>query len=250
MKFFRLLVSVTLPCVFVFMIVLFLASAAQSASLPVSVTSQETSAPQTGALTTSAPTLPKAVSPLNSDTDLPAFRVQVMNGNAGAVVGVYAPQTFALKVLQQPAGHPEFVDREDNVLTEFSLARPYGVTGLLAHNYLSGKKFYDLKTHQDIVLIYGDGRLEHYRISKVESYQALDPSNPYSDFVDMADTAHTILSSGDLFHRVYTARNQVVFQTCIAAGDESSWGRMFVTATLAEPLTLDVPAVGANISLN
>jgi hypothetical protein len=39
------------------------------------------------------------------------------------------------------------------------------------------------------------------------------------------------LSSTDLFNQMYTGGNKVVFQTCIYANGNWSWGRLFVTAT-------------------
>lgn len=178
------------------------------------------------------------------------FAASLINGQAGEAVGVYVPGLFALPIRQQPDGHPEYVDRDDNILTEFSLPRKYGVTGLLAHNYLSGSRFFQLKSGQDVVLVYGDGRLEHYRVNRIEAFQALKPNSPFSEFVDLSDPHHSLLSSANLFNRVYTTSQQLVFQTCIEAGDEPSWGRIFIIASLAEPLKLGVPESGLSTSLN
>lgn len=174
----------------------------------------------------------------NGYTGLKDFTAMVYNGLADEVVGVYAPGLFALPVRQQPAGQPDFVDRDNNVLTEFSLPKKFGSTGLLAHNYLSGSRFFQLKPDQDVVLIYGNGRLEYYRISGSVSYQALKPNSPFSDFVDAANPNSGALTSADLFNRVYTTRHQLVFQTCIESDDEPSWGRLFI---LASPIQLSVP---------
>jgi hypothetical protein len=176
-------------------------------------------------------------------TSLYDFTDSVYNGQSGQVVGVYAPGLFALPVRQQPDGQPDFVDRENNILTEFSLPKKYGSTGLLAHNYLSGSRFSRLKENQDVVLIYGDGKQEHYRISKTVSYQALKPNSPFSDFVDNSNPNEGKLTSADLFNRVYTTRHQLVFQTCIEANGEPSWGRVFIIASLIEPLHLNIPSL-------
>jgi len=176
-------------------------------------------------------------------TDLEGFTASLYNGQANQIVGVFARGLFALPVRQQPAGEPDFVDRENNILTEFSLPRKYGSTGLLAHNFLSGSRFFQLKKNQDVVLIYGDGRQEHYRITQAVSFQALKPTSPFSDFVDISNPGSGTLSSADLFNRVYTTRNQLVFQTCIEANGEPSWGRMFFIASPVEPIQLNVPAL-------
>jgi hypothetical protein len=174
----------------------------------------------------------------------------LLNGQAGEVVGVIAPGLFMLPVHQQPAGQPEYVDRENNVLTEFSLPKKYGSTGLLAHNYLSGNLFYSIRDKQDIYLVFGDGRMEHYRVNRIASFQALKPNSPFSDFVDLSNPDGGKMTSADLFNQVYTTQHQLVFQTCIDAYGEPSWGRLFITAALVEPLNLGVPAVKANTSPN
>lgn len=174
----------------------------------------------------------------NGYTGLNDFSVMVYNGLADEVVGVYAPGLFALPVRQQPAGQPDYVDRENNILTEFSLPKKYGSTGLLAHNYLSGSRFLQLKPDNDVVLVYGDGRLEYYRITGSVSFQALKPNSPFSDFVDASNPNSGTLTSADLFNRIYTTRHQLVFQTCIEEEGEPSWGRLFI---LASPIQFSVP---------
>ncbi len=173
---------------------------------------------------------------------LEGFIASVANGQGGQVVGVYVPGLFAMPVVQQPSGQPEYVDRDSDILTEFSLPKKYGSTGLLAHNYLGGSYFALLKANQDVLLVYGDGHMEQYRVSHIDSFQALKPNSPFSNFVDIADPSHTILTSGELFSRMYTSQ-QLVFQTCIEAFGEPSWGRLFITASLVKPLNLGVPSI-------
>lgn len=161
---------------------------------------------------------------------LSTFTSRVANQVSNQVVGVYVPGLFALPVVQQPAGQGAYVSTENDTVTQFSLANKYNVIGLLAHNYLSGEEFFKLKPNQYVILVFGDGSMEYYRISSTQSYQALTPNSPFSDFVDLSDPAETRLSSTDLFRRVYTNAGQVVFQTCIKAFGDPSWGRLFVTA--------------------
>ncbi len=217
--------------------------------LPVSVTSLGSAA-----AVVDAPVPVKLPQDFSTNRDSAAvvrsFITPLLNGQADEVVGVIAPGQFSLPVRQQPAGQPEYVDRENNILTEFSLPRKYGSTGLLAHNYLSGNLFFKIKENQDILLVYGDGRLEHYRVSRIASFQALKPNSPFSDFVDLSSTDGSRLTSADLFNRIYTTEHQLVLQTCIDAYGEPSWGRLFITASLVEPLNLSVPQVKANTSAN
>lgn len=181
---------------------------------------------------------------------LTEFAARLVNGSANDVVGVYVPGVMALPVAQQPNGQPDFVARENNLITQFSLPRRYGSTGLLAHNYLSGSRFAWLKESNDVVLVYGDGRLEHYRVSAIRSFQALKPNSPFSNFIDLADPSQKVMTSGELFNAVYTDAGSLVFQTCIDYAGEPSWGRLFVIAAPAEPLQLAVPAVAARPSSN
>ncbi len=153
------------------------------------------------------------------------------NGQAWQVVGVYVEDVLQLRVVQQPSSDPAYVSTIQNAATYFALVNQVtGNTGLLAHNYLAGAYFFNLQPGQVVILIYGDGRTEEYEVSGMQEYQALNPTSPTSNFVNL-DSGET-LSSTDLFYRVYGGGARTTFQTCIAQGNESSWGRLFVIAPL------------------
>ena len=176
-------------------------------------------------------TLPPSGVPLTAGLpDLAAFAASVTNGQAKQLVGVYAPQLFALPVVQQPAGDNQFVSPVDKTVTQYSLPAQYGVVALLAHNTLSGMDFFGLKTGQEVVLIYGDGRQARYKITGSQRYQVLSPTDPRSDFVDLNGPGSQVMNYQQLFDRVYTHPNQLVFQTCFEANGNLSWGRVFYTA--------------------
>ena len=168
------------------------------------------------------------------------FAAPLLNGQSGMVVGVYATDVFALPVNQQPANQPDYVSHEQNAITQFGLPKKFGSTGLLAHNYLSGSRFTRLKNKQDVILIYGDGQIEHYIVSYSESFRALKPESPFSTFINNSDPQNQVLTSAELFNQVYTTRHQLVFQTCIEEEGNPSWGRLFVIATLAEPIQINI----------
>jgi hypothetical protein len=149
------------------------------------------------------------------------------------IAGVYVPGVLSVPVLQQPPGYPNFVSTEDNSVTQFGLANKYGAVGLLAHNYLSGQKFLDFRLGDEVVLVYGDGRQSRYKINRIERYQALSSTDAYSTFVDANDLDGRRLTSTDVFHRIYASPNRLVFQTCLEANGDPSWGRLFV---IAEPV--------------
>jgi hypothetical protein len=169
----------------------------------------------------------------NGLPELSAFTASLENKAADLVAGVYVPGLFALPVLEQPMGEENYVTNVDGAVTRYRSPARFGTTALLAHNYLSGKAFFSLKPDQEILLIYGDQRTARYRVSSIQHYQALSPNDPYSNFVDLSDPQATLLTFQQVFDRVYTTPGQLVFQTCLEANGDLSWGRIFV---LAQPV--------------
>lgn len=166
-----------------------------------------------------------------SDVTLPSFGdfLQVVqNGQTGALRGVYISSVLALPVVQQPAGNPGYVSNRDGEVTQFSMAAQYGNVGLLAHNTLSGKSFSRLAVGQEVRLVYGDGKVEHFMVTEVLRFQALQPTSPWSTFRDL--TTDETMTANQLFQRVYAGDHHVTFQTCIEADGNLSWGRLFIVA--------------------
>jgi hypothetical protein len=156
------------------------------------------------------------------------FNESVQNGQADVLRGVYVSDLLALPVVQQPENSPYYVSRRDHEITQFSIASQYGNTGLLAHNHLSGRLFSQIMIGQEIRLVYGDGRVEHYIVAQLLHFQALQPESITSSFRNL-DRNET-LTSAQMFNRAYVGEDRLVFQTCIAANGEPSWGRLFVIA--------------------
>ncbi len=189
----------------------------------------------------------KQPAPASLGEALPNFKTFVKaatSGHPDLVAAVYVPGVMALRVLQQPTGNPAFVSSEAETATQFGLATQYKTIGLLAHNNLAGSQFSNLQLGQTIYLILGDGSVRYYRVTHIHRYQALSPTSPYSNFVDLDNPGQQI-SSTDLFTRIFIpatttstttgGTSQLVFQTCIAANGNSSWGRLFVTAEPISP---------------
>lgn len=164
----------------------------------------------------------------NALPDIQSFIVSVTNGQSGVPTGVYVPGVLALKIIQQPEDNAAFVSKLPDTLTQFRMASSYLTVGLLAHNFLAGSQFFNLQLNQQIILVLGDGSQEYYKIDDIQSYQALSPTNPYSNFI--SPDGQKNLSSEEVFRQVYAKGNQLVFQTCIQKGNEDSWGRLFVIA--------------------
>jgi hypothetical protein len=156
------------------------------------------------------------------------FTQRIKNGEANQLVGVYVKDVLAARIIQQPAGSPEFVSPRGSIVTQFSNARQFSSTGLLAHNYLAGATFHSLHKGQLVQLIYGDGHLAEFVVNDALQYQAVNPKSPTSDFIDLSNGER--LTAAKLFQIAYNHPGSVIFQTCINAEGNKSWGRLFVIA--------------------
>lgn len=156
------------------------------------------------------------------------FSRSVQNGDATVLRGVYVPDVLALPVVQQPVDHPYFVSNHSGEATQFGMAAQYGNIGLLAHNTLSGRDFSRLSIGQQVRLVYGDGRVEDFVVANILRFRASKPESTSSFFRNL-DRNET-LSAGEMFNRAYVGERRLVFQTCIEANGNSSWGRLFIIA--------------------
>ncbi len=156
------------------------------------------------------------------------FSRSVQNGDANVPRGVYVPDVLALPVVQQPVDRPYFVSNRTGEATQFGMASQYGNIGLLAHNTLSGRDFSRLSIGQQVRLVYGDGRVEDFVVVNILRFRASNPESVSSSFRNL-DRNET-LSAGEMFQRAYVGERRLVFQTCIAANGNASWGRLFIVA--------------------
>lgn len=182
------------------------------------------------------PDRPAAAAPAADPKAIPnlaKFLPTVITGNRKVVVGVYADGLFALPVVQQTCRM--CISRVDNTVTQFAWAAKYGVTGLIAHNYLSGQLFYALEPGQRIELIYGDGRIEYYWITWVRRYRNTMPGSTATGFVSL--TSGKGYSVEAMFRKVYMGSEHITFQTCIARDGSLSWGTFFAVA-VRDPIPL------------
>lgn len=159
---------------------------------------------------------------------LAEFADRLVNGQAGLVVGVYVPGVLEMQVEQQPEAQELYVSGERDVATQFDRAALNGVIGLLAHNTSSGILFYQMEAGADVFIVYGDGRLERYRVETISEFQKLQTFDPMSDFIDQSSGA--LLSSTEVFSRFYSGDRRVTFQTCLERNGDPSWGLRFIEA--------------------
>ena len=162
-------------------------------------------------------------------SELRNFIKEVYTGQESTITGIFVNEGFSMDVIQQPNNSPGYIAPYEDTLTEFSIARDYGTIGLLAHNYLAGDLFFQLKEGQVVYLVFGGGAVQTYTIVDILSYQALQPNSPYSNFVNM-ENAEDYLSAADLFYKVYGQEDALVLQTCIENQGIESWGRLFIIA--------------------
>ncbi len=168
-----------------------------------------------------------AANPLPS---LDEFVTSLASAGAQGLQGIYVPATFAYHVVPQPDGNYGYVSAAPDTVTQFGLAGD-GVVGLLGHVDLAGKRFPDLRPGEEVDLIWADRSVRRFSIASTGRYQAVDPQDPSSDFIDL-DTGAQI-SAADLFAAYYTGGEHVTLQTCIEQNGDPSWGRLFV---VAEPM--------------
>lgn len=160
------------------------------------------------------------------------FISEMKNGNANQVVGIWVENVMALEVVYQPAGNSSFVSTVDDVVTYFLYPwEKAGNHGLLAHNYLAGRYFFDVGYGDIITLVFGDGYYQDFEVTQIKEYQALQPNSPYSNFIDLETGEQKNVNT--VFMEVYMGDFHTTLQTCIANGGEGEWGRQF---TLAPPL--------------
>lgn len=163
---------------------------------------------------------------------LTTFIQSVTNGQSEVIVGLYAEDVLALHVVQQPVGEAGFVSYDAGTATLFQSALPFGVTGLLAHNFLSGKSFFSLQTGQEVDIIYGDGSLKAYRIDMISDFQRVAELDLRSDFQDIHSGDR--ITSSEVFNRFYTGPPHLTLQTCLEKNGDLNWGVRFI---VAQPIT-------------
>ena len=146
---------------------------------------------------------------------------------------VSAPGIFSFPILQQPEDEAAYVSRRIGQLTQFRLASQNGVTGLLAHNYLSGKEFYRLEIGQEIRVMYSDQHEGRYQVASIHHFQKVQPSKLYSDYLDLETRQR--MSSTQVFERFYSRGPQVTFQTCLENEGRLDWGILLVIASPVDP---------------
>lgn len=162
----------------------------------------------------------------NKPLQYQAFAAQILDGQKGTVKGIYVQDVLALPVLPQPSAQPNFVHEQPQIATQYYYASAFGSLGIIAHNHLAGKYFFDLEIGQIVQVVYGDGLVERYLLQEIHYYRAINPHKDATDFIDLQ--THEFASASSVFSAMYGKSGRLVLQTCIAQPGENSWGRLFL----------------------
>lgn len=166
-----------------------------------------------------------------AEAGLPSLDLFIQNiaeGGSSQIHGVYVPNVLALEVGQQPANQAGYVGNQLGMVTQFRMAQRNGITGFLAHNYLSGEEFYGLWPGMPVYVVYGDGSVQNYVVTSRSPFQKLSPGNPRSKYIDLK--TGEVRTTLQVFNQFYTGDHHLIFQTCLEAEGLSNWGLFFVTA--------------------
>lgn len=142
--------------------------------------------------------------------------------------GIFVPGLMAFEIVTQPPGQYTYVSDRARVVTQFQSALNYGVTGLLAHDYLAGRRFAHLRLGQDIHLRDRSGASTRYRVAEIARFRRLQPRNPASDLVSLPGGAR--LTCEQVFDRFYTGPHRLTLQTCLSLFGLLTYGLIFITA--------------------
>ena len=156
------------------------------------------------------------------------------NPSSSSFSGIYVENLLADRIVQQPIGNPGYVSDEEDTVTQFDMASQFSTIGILAHNTHAGAAFFDLQTSDLIYLVTSTGEVQAFRVVEKQKYQAINPTDPYSEFSDLNDPS-SLVSAQTLFLRTYGRGGVLILQTCIENSGDPSWGRLFV---IAEPITI------------
>jgi hypothetical protein len=160
--------------------------------------------------------------------DFDLFVNRIADSQPDLPAAVYVQGVLQFPIVQQPSEDPIYVSDKPGMITQYRDAAQNGVIGLLAHNFLSGALFSQLTTGQEVLVIYGDRTVRRYQVTSIHQFQKLNPSDVYSDYLDLSDGKK--LTSSQVFDLFYRGAEHVTFQTCLKEGPIWNWGLLIIIA--------------------
>lgn len=137
-----------------------------------------------------------------------AFALAPMPCQAG--LSQLAAPAFTAQIIDQ-GGIWDYVPDDPGQVSLYADACERGAIGLLAHNYLAGRRFGDLRPADPLAVYDHNGGQYRYRVSEVRRYEIAN------DFGDLAEAGGPVLTQNDVFEQVYTP-GRLVLQTCTGSG--------------------------------
>ena len=130
-------------------------------------------------------------------------------------VVLLAPGHFRLEVVSQ-GGVWDYVPSSFGAVSQFERpAEQFGTAGFLAHDYLSGKEFYELERGDALLLVYPD-RIELYKVSAVHAYTYVSAEQSWQVYEDIYGHNSLVLQTcygGTGFWFVVATRSVVRYRT-------------------------------------
>jgi hypothetical protein len=141
------------------------------------------------------------------------------------ITKVTLPGRVSYSVEQQPDNDPMYVTDTPDLVTQFSTPLMFSTIGLLAHNYLAGASFHEIRPGDLITVVTEDEEQHIYQVTRIEEYHVSPKSG---DFLNLS--TGEFLPESVVFYKNYAQPGKLVLQTCIEWNNNSIWGRMFITA--------------------
>lgn len=137
---------------------------------------------------------------------------------------------FGSLEVRYQGGEYGFVADLRGAVTLFQAAWDDGSLGFLAHNYLAGAAFYELRAGNLLRVTAADGSSRWYVVRETMVFTAIDPGKWWTDVIDEEGRRW---SQEEVYAGLYERQGWVVLQTCWGEGRYAGWW-----FAVAEPVEL------------
>jgi len=138
---------------------------------------------------------------------------------------------FGSLEVRYQGGEYGYVADMRGAVTLFQAAWEDGSLGFLAHNYLAGAAFYELRAGNLLRVTAADGSARWYLVRETMVYTAIDPGEWWTDVIDEDGMRW---SQEEVYAGLYERQGWVVLQTCWGVGRYAGWW-----FAVAEPVILE-----------
>lgn len=142
---------------------------------------------------------------------------------------VYISGVLDLKVEPQLNGDNLEITNDPEIVNQYSLAKG-GTVALMAHNYLAGQYFYQIREGDVVLLDFRDGHSRKYVVTDIIEFQRLN-------LLFISTETLQVYSERQFLNTFFQSRDYLVFMTCLEKSGNVSWG---VTLFIALPLADEI----------